>query len=396
MFATASPVDENPFDALDRMLDRILALDCDGLDDQALSEATVRLRCQQARMAAATVALTAAFDARRAWAGDGSRSAAAWVAARTHEPLDDVRADVRLGRRLRSMPATRAALRAGEIAPAHAHRLSTLATGPTAGVFPAGEQCLVGHARTMRWSDFTRTCAYWRDVVEPDGPEDEAARQQASRRVHLSLGLGGVGILDGRLTPVAAATVGGALDRIEQELYESDWKAARAEWGDAATASHLVRSPAQRRHDALVEMALRATTAPRRGKRPRPLVNVVVGYETFAGRICELAAGTPVAPGVVADLLGAPDTVIERIVFDGPRRIVDVGHARLFRGALRRALEIRDRRCTHPTCDVPAPRCQADHVTPWSHDGATTLANGQLQCAFHNRWRYQHPDAPSP
>src|SRR5262249_47783985 len=106
--------------------------------------------------------------------------------------------------------------------------------------------------------------------------------------------------------------------------------------------------------------------------------------------------GTPVAPGVVAELLGAPDTAIERIVFDGPRRIVEVGHTRLFRSALRRALEIRDRRCTHPTCDVPAPRCQADHVTPWSHDGSTTLTNGQLQCAFHNRWRYQHPDGPAP
>jgi hypothetical protein len=396
MFANASPVDDNPFDVLDRALDGILALDCANLDDGALGLAIVRLRRQQARLGAATAAITAAFDTRRAWADDGSRGAAAWIAARTHQPIEDVRADVRLGRRLRSMPATRDALAAGDIAVAHAHRLSTLAAGPTAAAFPDGEQFLVGQARTSRWADFARTCRYWRDAVDPDGPENEAARHQALRRLHLSAGLDGTGILDGRLTPTAAAIVGGALDRIEQELYESDWAAARAEWGDDATASHLARTPAQRRHDALAEMAVRSTTAPSDGKRPRPLLNIVVGYETFAGRICELAAGTPIAPGVVADLLGAPDTLIERIVFDGPRRVTDIGHARLFRGALRRALEVRDRRCTHPTCDVPAPRCQADHVTPWSHAGATTLANGQLQCGFHNRWRYQHPDAPSP
>jgi hypothetical protein len=397
MFVTASSVVEDPFEALGVALDVILALDNEDLDDRALADAVVGLRRQQARLGAAVATLTAAFDARRAWAEDGSRGAAAWIEARTRQPLEAVRADLRLGRRLRNMPATREALAAGDIGVAHAHRLSTLAAGPTtAGAFPDGEEFLVGRARTSRWSDFTRTAGYWRDAVDPEGPEHEAERHQALRRVHLSQGLDGSGILDGRLTPVAAATVANALDRIEQELYESDWSAARAEWGDATNAAHLARSPAQRRHDALVEMAVRATTAPPDGKRPRPLVNIVVGYETFAGRICELAAGTPVAPGVVADLLGAPDTAIERIVFDGPRRIVEVGHTRLFRGALRRALEVRDRRCTHPTCDVPAARCQADHVTPWSHDGPTTFTNGQLQCAFHNRWRYQHPDAPAP
>ena len=38
---------------------------------------------------------------------------------------------------------------------------------------------------------------------------------------------------------------------------------------------------------------------------------------------------------------------------------------RFFRGALRRAIEVRDRRCTHPSgCDVPAERCDIDHIVP--------------------------------
>jgi Domain of unknown function (DUF222) len=396
MFASVAPVQDDPVTALSATVDRITALDPDGLDDAALADAMVVLRRDQGRLAAVVARLTAAFDSRGTWAEDGSRGAAAWIAARVHQPVEDVRAEVRLGRRLRSMPVTRAALEAGEIAPCHARRLSTLAVGRTATAFPEGEAFLVEQARTARWADFARTCTYWRDVADPDGCEDEAARHHTRRRLHMSAGLDGTGLVIGHLTPTAAATVREALDRIESELYRDDWSAARAQWGDAATASHLARTPAQRRHDALVEMAVRATTAPPDGKRPRPLLNIVVGYETFAGRICELAAGTPVAPGVVADLLGVPDTLIERIVFDGPRRIIEVGHSRLFRGALRRALEIRDRRCTHPTCDVPASRCEADHITPWSHAGPTSLANGQLQCGYHNRWRYEHPDRPAP
>ncbi len=133
-------------------------------------------------------------------------------------------------------------------------------------------------------------------------------------------------------------------------------------------------------------------TAPAGGKRPRPLISVLAGYETFAGRICELADGTVITPGTAASLLD--EALIERVVFDGPSRVIDIGHTRTFQGALRRALEVRDRHCTHPGCDVPADRCQGDHVIAWSHDGPTTQDNGQLRCAYHNRWRWQHPDQP--
>src|SRR5690606_16239940 len=190
----------------------------------------------------------------------------------------------------------------------------------------------------------------------------------------------------GYLTPLAAAAVGEALGRIEDELFATDWAEARERHGDAASAALLARTRAQRRHDALVEMAHRAMTAPADGKRPRPLITVAVGYETFAGRVCQLASGTVVAPGTVAELLGREDTLIERVVFDGPNRIVDISSARSFRGTLRRILEIKHPRCTHPTCDAPAQRCQGDHILPWSQGGPTAQHNGQLQCGHHNRW----------
>jgi hypothetical protein len=266
--------------------------------------------------------------------------------------------------------------------------------GRTAEFFARDEAELVDDARHLSWPDFCRTVEYWRQCADPDGIEKDAAHDEALWRVHLSPGLRGTGHLDGLLTSLGRATVAGALGRIEQELFEADWAAARAEHGDAASACHLTRTPAQRRHDALVEMARRAMTAPVDGKRPRPLVSVLVGYETFRGRVCELADGIVVAPGTVATLLH--QALIERVVFDGPSRVIDMSRARRFTGAVRRALEVLDRGCTHGGCDMPAERCQGDHVQPWSQGGLTTADNGQLRCGHHNRWRWDHGDGDPP
>ena len=123
----------------------------------------------------------------------------------------------------------------------------------------------------------------------------------------------------------------------------------------------LKRTPAQRRADALVEMATRARTAPADGRRPAPLFTVVVGLETLRGPILELFNRTVLTPGTAAAHLTEAD--VERIVFDGPSRVLDVGaQRRFFTGALRRAIEIRDRTCFHPSCDEVPERPEIDHI----------------------------------
>jgi len=73
-------------------------------------------------------------------------------------------------------------------------------------------------------------------------------------------------------------------------------------------------------------------------------------------------------------------------VFDGPSRVIEVSRKRRFTGALRRAIQVRDRRCQHPSgCDVPANRCDCDHIQPRSERGPTSQDNGRLLCPTHNR-----------
>ena len=379
-------------------LDAMLALDGDALGDSELAEAMVALRRQQSRLAASVAELTAVFEARKVHAEDGSRSATDWIAVHCGLPRPRVAGEVRDARRLRSMPATSSALRAGEISAAHAGVLCRLAGHPRAGQhFAAGEDHLVDQARRLRFDDWKLVCDHWLAAADPDGPERRRERDHQLRRFGIPLGLHGVGHPDGYLTPLAAATVTGALEAIEHELFTADWAAAREIHGDATTGAHLARTAGQRRHDALVEMATRAMTAPADGRRPAPLVTVMVDFATLAGRVCELAGtGTVIAPGDIVELLGRDDTLMQRVVFTGANRVRDISTARSFRGVLRRILDATHRRCEHRTCFVPAHRCQGDHIVPWSHGGTTSQDNGGLGCGFHNRWWYSHPEQRRP
>ncbi|MBI2710852.1 MAG: HNH endonuclease, partial [Actinobacteria bacterium] len=104
---------------------------------------------------------------------------------------------------------------------------------------------------------------------------------------------------------------------------------------------------------------------------------------------CETARGTILTPGQIAGLVF--DAEIERVVFATPSRVIDVSHrTRFFRGGLRRAIEVRDRHCTHPGCNIPAHHCDIDHIVPYDQGGTTTQDNGRLLCPHHNHWTYNH------
>jgi len=272
----------------------------------------------------------------------------------------------------------------------------------TEALSAGGEELLVEQAKELRFEAFARVAEYFAQVVDPDGSECRAEEEHARRSFHLSQSLSGTWHGTLRLDSISGAVVAGALQQLEAELYEAERAAMQHSDVEStddhvnvqlavgqSTFDHQARTPAQRRADALVEMATRAMTAPADGRRPAPLVSVLVNYETLTGRICELANGTVVAPGSLLGLLD--EAVIERAVF-GPAPRVEIGNrTRLFSGATRRAIELRDRCCTHPYCDVSVERCQVDHIVEYSKGGLTTQENGRLLCGFHNRLRNTRP-----
>ena len=191
------------------------------------------------------------------------------------------------------------------------------------------------------------------------------------------------------LDPIAGAIVAGELERLELSPSRPTGPRRPCAW--AATRPRPIW-PAPRASAGPTPWSTwpRARPpCPPTGRRPAPLFSVFVGYETLHGRICELAQGTAVTPG---SLLPWLESGPHRAGGVHPARRVEIGaQARLFTGATRRAIELRDRRCTHAYCDRPAYVCQVDHIVPYAQGGPTTQDNGRLLCGFHNRLRNARP-----
>jgi hypothetical protein len=87
---------------------------------------------------------------------------------------------------------------------------------------------------------------------------------------------------------------------------------------------------------------------------------------------------------------------VQTFIFDGADRVIAASRQRTFRGMLRRAIQVRDRHCQHPSgCDAPITHCDVDHRTPYAAGGATDGATGDLECEPHNRKADLHHRRPA-
>ena len=264
-------------------------------------------------------------------------------------------------------------------------------TERTAEAFEKIHERLVDTASTESFATFKACCDRFEQLADPDGAEQKADEGRAARELHMSQTLGGMWITKGIHDVVSGDIVASTLRMVEQELFEADWAEAKERLGREPMIFELRRTPAQRRADALVEICIRARSVPEGARRPVPLFSVVVGYETFVGPVLEMFNRTVITPGTAASHLTEAD--IERIVFDTPSRVIDVGEQRrFFTGATRRAVEVRDRECFHEGCDAPPEQLQVDHVQEASKGGPTIQDNGRMACGFHNRRRNNYPD----
>ena len=375
---------------LQAVLSELEAVDPDELSDAALHRLVIGLQVESAQLAAQRARLVSAWDARRAWADDGSKAAWGRLAREARLSARTAKAEVGRGKKLRTMPVTAAALASGALSVDQVDLLTAANQRDVSKLFERDEAMLVGEVRKLRYGDGRRAIDYWIERAYAESDKERSRPDPGGRRASATRTFDGHFDLSGWLDPIAGTEFVNELESIERQLFEDDWAVAHAARGSGARPADLPRTAAQRRHDALIEMA-RNSRAARHGRfrKPDPLITVLVGAGTLT-HMCELADGTVVSPGQVFPLLPTAD--IERIVFGSPSRVIDVGvRERFFTGALRRALEVRDRRCTHPSgCDEPAENCQGDHIVPYSSGGLTTQENGRMWCGAHNRRRVGH------
>ena len=312
------------------------------------------------------------WDEHGCWSEDGSTSAVTCLVARTRTSPAAARAVVRRALALRGMPGARRAYDQGLLTTAMVDLLIAVRDRVSpAERYLEDEDMLIDFCRRLGHRDAKRALDYWAARVDAAGNEKFGDERRARRSLSASPTFDDLVRIDGYLEPCGGTVFLTELRRLEHQMKVAD----------AAAGSD--RTPTQRRADALVEMATRSSMLGTEGQRPRPLITLITGAGALS-QTCELSNGVQIAPGQVVPFLSEAD--IEHLVIDDASRVLSVSRRRTFTGALRRAIEVRDRHCQHPSgCDVPADRCDVDHIVPYAAGGETSQANGRLLCATHNR-----------
>src|SRR5437762_1097615 len=335
-----------------------------------LGDETPQLSAHLAAATARLLDLIREFDAREGW-NTGFSSCAAWLAWRGGFAPGAAREHVRVARALGTLPLLAHALARGELSYAKVRALTRVAT-------PETEERLLAVGRAGTADHVERIVRGWRRV-DRQAEAREAARQHASRALHVYPDSDGTVILRGRLTAEVGALLIQALDAARETLYQQA-RGQEAE-GDPPTM-------VQQQADAL---ALLAETAIHHGVDPgapgeRYQVVVHVDAEVLAdpdqpGQSV-LEDGARVPAGTSQRLACDASRVVMRHGLDG--RVVEVAaRTRTIPPALRPALHHRDRGCRFPGCSVRFG--QGHHIRHWAQGGPTTLSNLALLCRRHHR-----------
>ncbi|HSV66883.1 MAG TPA: DUF222 domain-containing protein [Mycobacteriales bacterium] len=361
-----------------------------GLSDAQVGDVLVRAYQQLARITG-TILLPAIREAESrglAQAHDAP-SMTAWLSDTLRMRPGEAARLLRLAAVLdRDLPQVATALADGAVSLDHAqviaNAVQALPAEASAETRVLAEEELIRHSGTFDPAEVALLGRRVLDVVDPDH-NDELLRRQAEReaaeayaRRDLRITPAGPGLkrICGFLDAEGAETLRVALDPL-----------AAPRPADPATGVRDERTPGQRRADALVgicEGALRGGELPDNGGE-RPTLVVTMDYDKLvaATGVGLLDSGEVLSAGQVRRI--ACDARVIPAVLGGTSQVLDLGRdTRLFTGAARRAIILRDRGCVFPGCDRPYQWCQVHHCIHWADGGKTDQNNGVLLCSHHH------------
>jgi hypothetical protein len=297
------------------------------------------------------------------------------------------------------------ALAGGQVGVAQTRLMARIAANPRipADVLTNGVWNLMSDAMDVSFDEFERRALTWEALADPIGATEKAERACERRAATLHPSSEGGWILHATFDEV------GGPEFLEIYSWYVDREFAR-DWGEAVERlgegnvhlGVLRRTEAQRRADALLEMARAAAACPPDAKRPLPTVNFLIN-ETAAAAAAD---NDLVDPADYRDVIARTDrghrvdptaiigvslwALIRRVVTDADSVVIDLGRtSRLFTGFAREAVMLLEPTCIWPGCDQPHGWCHADHLTSWSTRGPTSPDNGAPLCARHNYLKEQ-------
>lgn len=226
---------------LDRALDHLNAADAAALPAGVQAEALRALERVGAKHTAARARVLATFAGQAAFEDDGHGSARTWLKWQTRITPGAAAGAIGWVRRLAAHPAIGAALAAGDLSESWARQICQWTDRLPVGRQDDADEILAAAARAG--VDLAGLAGLAQEMYERSH-RDDADAGFADRAVWLDTTLGGAGRLTGDLTPACSAALAAVLESLGKRAGPED-----------------IRSPAQRRHDALEEACRRLIAA---------------------------------------------------------------------------------------------------------------------------------------
>jgi hypothetical protein len=325
----------------------------------------------------------------------GCRDVGTWLVAQELVDARPARAQLRLAQALEKRPGVRAGLAEGRFGVEHAQvitraldhldNLDDLAGGPDwlpAAVLEKAEAHLCDLATRHRPGDLRRLATHLLEVVAPELAEQAdakaLARLEATAHAKATLSITSWGHGMGRILALAPEAVCERLRTLVESFAQPRIAALEADGRIRPRNRILAEAFAQ-----LLESIDTNKLPAHGGDSTTVVVTITLDHLRNEFGTAELA-GAPISAGEARRL--ACTAGIIPVVLGGSSEPLDLGRTRrLFTGAQRKAMRLRDRHCRAEGCTVPAIWCDAHHDDPWSRGGRTDLARGSLLCGHHHR-----------
>lgn len=321
----------------------------------------------------------------------GAKDIGTWLVAQELLDGSAARRELRLAQALDARPAVDAGLTEGRFSVEHARiitkALDDLPDDIDRGVVAKAEAHLCDLASHHRPGDLRRLATHLLDVVAPEIAEEvEAkalARLEAAAEAKATLSITPLGDGMSRIHALVPEAVGERLRTLVESFAQPRIAALEAD-GRVRPRNRIMA-------DAFAQLL--ETIDPEKlpahgGDSTTVIVTVTLDQLRRELGVATMAGGT----GDVAITAGearrlACTAGVIPVVMGGQSEPLDLGRTRrLYSGAQRKALKLRDQHCRAEGCTVPAAWCDAHHAgQPWSKGGKTDLNDGALLCGHHHR-----------
>ncbi len=276
------------------------------------------------------------------------------------------------------LPATGAALAAGQLTVAHAEAILAVLHGPAArrlhrSTWAGAEEQIAHYAASSRATpaDVAAWARQLLELLDQDGPPPAEEPEQLNELYRTPHPCGTGGKIRGTLSGPVWEAVSTALSVLAKPCADD------------------TRGQAERDADALGELcefALRHNPELPDTGGERPQIRLTLPLEQLRAGVtgAHLDTGSWYSPTQLRLL--ACDCGIIPAVLGTHGEPLDIGRAtRVIPTGLRRAVAIRDHGCAYPGCHRPPAWCDVHHCTAWENGGDTALHNCVMLCRHHHR-----------